>query len=150
VRLTRQRQAVVKAVPGGRLEFDGQIVDVTKEDGGYEDNAGGSGPGGAHMKFAGRLLARVDRLRHPWPAFTVELEVKDAATARRVGRSLIHRRAYQRRRVTVLLSDYADVTVGEVYDLVMPTFSINRNAVLTSLRGVVGRLATFTVLDGPL
>ena len=61
VRLTRQRQAVVKAVPGGRLEFDGQIVDVTKEDGGYEDNAGGSGPGGAHMKFAGRLLARVDR-----------------------------------------------------------------------------------------
>ena len=29
------------------------------------------------------LLARVDRLRHPWPAFTVELEVKDAATAQR-------------------------------------------------------------------
>jgi len=77
-------------------------------------------------------------------------EVKDVATARRVGRSLVHRRAYQRRRVTVLLSDYAEVTVGEVYDLVMPTFSIHRNAVLTSLRGVVGRLATFTVLDGPL
>ena len=29
------------------------------------------------------LLDRVDRLRHPWPAFTVELEVKDAATAQR-------------------------------------------------------------------
>lgn len=29
------------------------------------------------------LLARVDRLRHPWPAFTVELEVKDPATAQR-------------------------------------------------------------------
>lgn len=27
------------------------------------------------------LLARVDRLRHPWPSFTVELTVKDANTA---------------------------------------------------------------------
>ena len=29
------------------------------------------------------LLARVDRLRHPWSAFTVELELKDAKTAQR-------------------------------------------------------------------
>jgi len=61
VRLTRQRDATVKSTDGGRLELDGQIVDVTKEEGGYEDNPGGSGPGGAHMKFAGRLQARVDR-----------------------------------------------------------------------------------------
>ena len=29
------------------------------------------------------ILARVDRLRHPWPAFRVELTVKDAKTAQR-------------------------------------------------------------------
>jgi len=29
------------------------------------------------------ILARVDRLRHPWPAFTVELELKDAKTSQR-------------------------------------------------------------------
>ena len=29
------------------------------------------------------ILARVDRLRHPWSAFTVELEVKDAKVAQR-------------------------------------------------------------------
>lgn len=29
------------------------------------------------------ILARVDRLRHPWPVFSVELEVKDARTAQR-------------------------------------------------------------------
>lgn len=61
VRLTRQRHATVRAAEGGRLELDGQIVDVTQEDGGYDDNLGGSGPGGAHMRFAGRLLARVEQ-----------------------------------------------------------------------------------------
>jgi len=61
VSLTRQRNATVTATADGQLHLDGQIVDVEKKDGGYEDNAGGSGPGGAHMKFAGRLLARVDR-----------------------------------------------------------------------------------------
>lgn len=29
------------------------------------------------------ILARVDRLRHPWPSFTVELTVKDATAAQR-------------------------------------------------------------------
>jgi outer membrane lipoprotein-sorting protein len=29
------------------------------------------------------ILARVDRLRHPWPAFTMELTVKDARTSQR-------------------------------------------------------------------
>jgi alpha-L-fucosidase 2 len=59
--LSRERDAGVRAMDGGRLLLDGQIVDVEKKDGGYDDNRGGSGPGGAHMKFAARLLARVDQ-----------------------------------------------------------------------------------------
>jgi alpha-L-fucosidase 2 len=58
--LTRERHATVTAADKN-LHLDGQIVDVEKKDGGFDDNAGGSGPGGAHMKFAGRLEARVDR-----------------------------------------------------------------------------------------
>ena len=58
VGLTRARNATVTAADGGRLRLDGQIVDVEQKDGGYEDNPGGSGPGGAHMRFAGRLLAK--------------------------------------------------------------------------------------------
>ncbi|MBP7936880.1 MAG: glycoside hydrolase family 95 protein [Phycisphaerae bacterium] len=61
VRLTRDRNATVTAVAGGELQLEGQLVDVEKKDGGYDDNPGGSGPGGAHMKFAARLLARADR-----------------------------------------------------------------------------------------
>ena len=61
VRLTRERHANVKAADGGQLQLDGQIVDVAKEDGGYDDNPGGSGPGGPHMKFAARLQAQVDQ-----------------------------------------------------------------------------------------
>lgn len=76
--------------------------------------------------------------------------IHDAATARRAGRSLIHRRAYQRRRMTWLVSDYADVTPGEVYRMVAPTFGITRNVVAVTVKGVVGRLVTFVVLDGPL
>lgn len=60
VSLTRQRAATVTA-DGNQLHLVGQIVDVEKKDGGFDDNAGGSGPGGAHMKFAARLHARVDR-----------------------------------------------------------------------------------------
>jgi hypothetical protein len=41
----------------GTLHFDGQIIDIEKKDGDYDDNPGGSGPGGAHMRFAGRLHA---------------------------------------------------------------------------------------------
>ena len=61
VSLTRQRNATVTAAAGNQLHLDGQIVDVEKKDGGYDDNAGGSGPGGAHMKFAARLQVNVDR-----------------------------------------------------------------------------------------
>ncbi|MFM7180361.1 MAG: glycosyl hydrolase family 95 catalytic domain-containing protein [Verrucomicrobiales bacterium] len=44
------REKDIKPIAG--LGFTGQIVDVAKKDGGYDDNAGGSGPGGAHMRFA--------------------------------------------------------------------------------------------------
>lgn len=58
VGLTREKDMIVKASDDGVLRMDGQIVDVSKEDGGFDDNSGGSGPGGAHMKFAGRLMAK--------------------------------------------------------------------------------------------
>ncbi len=60
IRLTRARDAKTTA-RDGELAMDGQIVDVEKKDGGHDDNPGGSGPGGAHMRFAARLLARVDQ-----------------------------------------------------------------------------------------
>lgn len=76
--------------------------------------------------------------------------VADATTARRAGRSLIHRRAYRRRVTTWLVSDWVDVQVGEVYRVVTPSLGIDRSAVVSTLVGVVGRVVTFTVLDGPL
>jgi Zn-dependent M28 family amino/carboxypeptidase len=56
VTLTREKDARTLA-RGARLHLDGQIVDVEAPDA-YDDNPGGSGPGGAHMRFSGRLLAR--------------------------------------------------------------------------------------------
>ena len=61
ISLTRPRDATVTAAGDNCLHLDGQVVDVEKNDGGPEANGGGSGPGGKHMKFAGRLLVRVDR-----------------------------------------------------------------------------------------
>ena len=58
VGITRHKDAKTTARTDGSLHLDGQIVDVEKKDGGYDDNPGGSGPGGAHMRFAGRLHAR--------------------------------------------------------------------------------------------
>ncbi|MBN1911560.1 MAG: glycoside hydrolase N-terminal domain-containing protein [Pirellulales bacterium] len=57
VRLTRPKDVVVKAVGNDQLFLDGQVVDVPPPEG-PEANEGGSGPGGKHMRFAGRLLAR--------------------------------------------------------------------------------------------
>jgi len=57
VGLVREKDAKVITAGDRRLHLDGQIVDVPAPDG-YDDNPGGSGPGGAHMKFAGRLLVR--------------------------------------------------------------------------------------------
>ena len=60
VSLSRPRQGTVVTQGDNRLHLDGQIIDVEKQDGGYEDNPGLSGAGGAHMKFAARLAAQVD------------------------------------------------------------------------------------------
>lgn len=60
VRLERHKDAAISAAGNDRLRMDGQIVDIAKEDGGFDDNAGGSGPGGPHMRFAGRLLVRAE------------------------------------------------------------------------------------------
>lgn len=76
--------------------------------------------------------------------------IGDAATARRAGRSLIHRRATRRRVSTWLVSDTTDLTIGEVYRLVSATWAIDAPAVVTGIVGVVARVVTFTVLDGPL
>ncbi len=56
--MTRAKDLIVTA-KGDRLIMDGQIVDVEAPEG-YDDNPGGSGPGGEHMRFAGRLLARTE------------------------------------------------------------------------------------------
>jgi alpha-L-fucosidase 2 len=56
--LTRKKDMKVTADGNDRLNMDGQIVDIEAPQA-RDDNAGGSGPGGAHMKFAGRLRARV-------------------------------------------------------------------------------------------
>jgi len=58
VRLTRHKDARFTVLGNDRLCMDGQIVDIAKEDGGFDDNVGGSGPGGAHMRFSGRLFVR--------------------------------------------------------------------------------------------
>lgn len=59
IRLTRKKDIRVTADGQNRLRLDGQIVDVAAPKG-YDDNRGGSGPGGKHMKFAGRLLVQAD------------------------------------------------------------------------------------------
>lgn len=58
ISLTRKKDMKVTAVGKDRLQMDGQIVDVAAPEG-YDDNPGGSGEGGRHMKFAGRLLVRI-------------------------------------------------------------------------------------------
>jgi alpha-L-fucosidase 2 len=55
ISMTRPKDMVVSA-EGCRLIMNGQVVDVEAPDG-FDDNPGGSGPGGKHMKFAGRLRA---------------------------------------------------------------------------------------------
>lgn len=57
--MSRFKDAQCKALPNGQLHLDGQIIDV-EAPAAYDDNPGGSGPGGAHMRFAGRLLVKND------------------------------------------------------------------------------------------
>lgn len=56
ISLARPKDTTVTAVHN-RLLMNGQIVDIEAPEA-YDPNSGGSGPGGAHMKFAGRLLVR--------------------------------------------------------------------------------------------
>ncbi|MCP4450039.1 MAG: glycoside hydrolase family 95 protein, partial [Planctomycetes bacterium] len=56
--LTREKDMAVTVHGLDQLHMDGQIVDVPAPDG-FDDNPGGSGPGGKHMKFAGRLQVRL-------------------------------------------------------------------------------------------
>ena len=57
IQLTRKKGIKVTAARSDRLHVDGQIVDVPAPEG-FDDNPGGSGAGGAHMKFAVRMLVR--------------------------------------------------------------------------------------------
>ena len=57
IQLTRKKDMKVTAVGSDRLHVDGQIIDIPAPEG-FDDNPGGSGPGGAHMKFAARMLVR--------------------------------------------------------------------------------------------
>lgn len=58
IEMTRQKDAVFTALPGGKLNMDGQVFDIEAPDA-YDDNAGGSGKGGKHMRFASRLQSKV-------------------------------------------------------------------------------------------
>lgn len=80
IRLMRHKDAIVSVHGSDELHLDGQIVDIAKEDGGYDDNKGGSGPGGEHMRFAGRLKVRTEGgVVKPGPDSS--LKVEDATSA---------------------------------------------------------------------
>jgi len=57
--LTRKKDMKVTAAGSGRLNMDGQIVDIEAPKA-RDDNPGGSGPGGEHMRFAARVLVRAE------------------------------------------------------------------------------------------
>ena len=53
ITITRWKDAKVTAAGNNRLKMDGQIIDPENHP--DDPNPGGSGPGGKHMKFAGRM-----------------------------------------------------------------------------------------------
>ncbi|MHC4353932.1 MAG: glycosyl hydrolase family 95 catalytic domain-containing protein, partial [Planctomycetota bacterium] len=57
IQLTRKKDMKITAAGSDRLHMDGQIIDIAAPEG-FDDNPGGSGPGGKHMKFAARMLVR--------------------------------------------------------------------------------------------
>lgn len=57
--LQRFKDAKVLAFPDGKINLDGQIIDLDGPDD-YDDNEGGSGPGGKHMSFSGRLVVKTE------------------------------------------------------------------------------------------
>ena len=56
--IERQKDAKISTSKDGLLIIEGQIIDI-EAPAAYDDNPGGSGQGGAHMRFAGRLLAKI-------------------------------------------------------------------------------------------
>ena len=57
VSLSREKDARVYTVSDNQINVDGQIIDISAPDA-YDDNPGGSGPGGEHMKFAVRMAVK--------------------------------------------------------------------------------------------
>lgn len=57
IRFERFKDAQVSTSKEGEINIVGQIVDIEAPNG-YDDNSGGSGAGGDHMKFAGQLVAK--------------------------------------------------------------------------------------------
>lgn len=57
IRYERFKDAQVTATDRGEINIVGQIIDVEAPDG-YDDNSGGSGAGGKHMRFAGQMVAK--------------------------------------------------------------------------------------------
>lgn len=58
ISLERKKDVKITASPEGKIYLDGQIVDIEAPDA-YDPNAGGSGKGGKHMRFAGELQAQI-------------------------------------------------------------------------------------------
>jgi len=57
IRLTRKKDMKITVAGSSRLHMDGQIIDIAAPEA-RDDNPGGSGPGGAHMRFAACMLTR--------------------------------------------------------------------------------------------
>lgn len=58
--MNRERDAKVFTEQNDKLWLKGQIIDIPASEGGYDDNSGGSGPGGKHMKFAAKVKSMTD------------------------------------------------------------------------------------------
>lgn len=80
IRLTREKDARVTHHQHNELHMNGQIIDLSKEQGGKEPNAGGSGVAGDHMRFAARLFVKTDG-GSVKPGARGELEVTGATSA---------------------------------------------------------------------
>jgi len=58
IEIERKKDMTITASEDGSLRMDGQIIDIEAPDA-YDDNQGGSGQGGSHMRFAGHLLTKL-------------------------------------------------------------------------------------------
>jgi len=118
--LTRKKDMKVTAVGSGRLHMDGQIIDIPAPQG-FDDNPGGSGSGGAHMKFAARLLARAKGGTTRAEDATIVIENADevillltAATDYNLEKMNYDRSIDPSRRAEAILNKAADKPWGEL------------------------------------